>query len=102
MSLDQAIDEALAPRHALTPPPDLLDASALEPLTERQWEVAELVARGLTNRQIGEALVITEGTANLHVKHVLRRLGFATRAQIATWVAQQGRLAVAPIGAARR
>ena len=33
--------------------------------------------------------MITEGTANLHVRHILRRLGFATRAQIATWATRQ-------------
>jgi predicted ATPase/DNA-binding CsgD family transcriptional regulator len=81
---------------------EVLDGALFEPLTERQREVAELVALGLTNRQIGEALVITEGTANLHVKHILRKLGFATRAQIATWVTQQGRFDPSPIVSERR
>jgi DNA-binding NarL/FixJ family response regulator len=48
-------------------------------------EVAELVAEGLTNRQIGERLFISERTAQNHVQHILTKLGFATRSQIATW-----------------
>jgi DNA-binding NarL/FixJ family response regulator len=50
--------------------------------------VARLVARGLTNRQIAEALVITERTASNHVEHILRKLGYHTRAQIATWATE--------------
>jgi non-specific serine/threonine protein kinase len=58
-------------------------------LTQREREVVALVGRGLKNREIAERLVITEGTAALHVKHALRKLGFATRAQIAAWTVQQ-------------
>ncbi|HYW86907.1 MAG TPA: LuxR C-terminal-related transcriptional regulator [Chloroflexota bacterium] len=43
-------------------------------LTTREREVARLVARGLTNRQIAEALVVTEKTAANHVQHVLDKL----------------------------
>jgi predicted ATPase/DNA-binding CsgD family transcriptional regulator len=57
-------------------------------LTRREREVARLVARGLTNREIAEALVITEGTAGIHVQHVFDKLGVHSRAQLATWVAQ--------------
>ncbi len=64
-------------------------------LTEREREVATLIAQGLTNRQIGTALFITEGTARLHVKHILSKLGFTSRAQIAGWAVAQG-LAEAP------
>ena len=61
----------------------------MSPLTPRERGVAALVARGRSNRQIGEALVITEGTANLHVKHILGKLGFASRAEIAAWAVRQ-------------
>lgn len=57
------------------------------PLTPRELEVARLVSQGLTNRQIGSTLFITEGTARLHVKHILQKLSFSSRAQIAAWVA---------------
>jgi Response regulator containing a CheY-like receiver domain and an HTH DNA-binding domain len=50
--------------------------------------VATLVAEGLTNRQIAERLVISERTAENHVQHILTKLGFATRSQIAAWSAR--------------
>ena len=55
-------------------------------LTARELEVARLVASGLTNRQIAAALVISQRTAEGHVEHILTKLGFGSRAQIATWV----------------
>jgi DNA-binding CsgD family transcriptional regulator len=54
-------------------------------LSSREAEVARLVAEGLTNRQIAERLVISERTAENHVQHILTKLGFATRSQIAAW-----------------
>ncbi len=48
------------------------------------------MARGLTNRQIAEALVVSEMTADSHVSHILRKLGFRSRAQIASWAVQHG------------
>ncbi|MEV4261196.1 AAA family ATPase [Kribbella sp. NPDC049584] len=59
-------------------------------LSEREAEVAQLVAKGLTNRQIAEQLVISERTAENHVQHILTKLGFATRSQIAVWSARTG------------
>jgi predicted ATPase/DNA-binding CsgD family transcriptional regulator len=59
-------------------------------LTPREWEVVELLARGATNREIGEALFITEGTAALHVQHILAKLGFGSRAQVAAWAVLHG------------
>jgi DNA-binding CsgD family transcriptional regulator len=56
------------------------------PLTAREREVARLVSQGLSNREIGHRLVITEGTANVHVKHILRKLGLRSRAQLIVWV----------------
>jgi DNA-binding NarL/FixJ family response regulator len=57
------------------------------PLTKREQEIAELVSRGLTSRQIAAAAHITERTAENHVQHILGKLGFSSRAQIAAWVA---------------
>jgi pimeloyl-ACP methyl ester carboxylesterase/DNA-binding CsgD family transcriptional regulator len=54
-------------------------------LTPRQTELAALVARGLSNRQIGEELVITERSAESHVERIRARLGFRSRAQSAAW-----------------
>jgi DNA-binding CsgD family transcriptional regulator len=54
-------------------------------LSPREADVAKLVAEGLTNRQIAERLVISERTAQNHVQHILTKLGFTTRSQIAAW-----------------
>jgi DNA-binding NarL/FixJ family response regulator len=62
------------------------------PLTAREQEVAVLVGRGYSNRRIAEALVIAEKTAEVHARNVREKLGLDTRAQIAAWVAQRGRL----------
>ena len=62
------------------------------PLTSREREVAILVAQGLSNRDIATRLVISERTAQTHVQHILDKLGFSSRAQIATWVVQHGLL----------
>jgi ATP/maltotriose-dependent transcriptional regulator MalT len=59
-------------------------------LTAREREVAALIARGLSNRQIAEQLVIAPGTAGVHVAHVLGKLGVHTRAQVAAWAVEQG------------
>jgi non-specific serine/threonine protein kinase len=60
------------------------------PLTAREREVAVLVARGLSNREIAAALTITERTAEGHVGHALARLGLRARAQLAAWATAQG------------
>jgi two-component system, OmpR family, sensor kinase len=64
--------------------------SAVEALTRRQQEVARLVGAGLTNEQIARQLVITPGTTANHVEQILRRLGFTSRVQIATWATEWG------------
>jgi YVTN family beta-propeller protein len=56
-------------------------------LTHREREVAELVAHGLTNRQIAAKLFIAERTAEYHVEQIRNKLGFHARSQIAAWVA---------------
>ena len=57
-------------------------------LTRREREIAELVGRGLTNRQIADLLHIAERTAENHVQHILTKLGFHNRSQIAAWAAR--------------
>jgi DNA-binding CsgD family transcriptional regulator len=51
------------------------------PLTAREREVIELVSSGATNQEIANALVISESTVKSHVKHILRKLGAANRAE---------------------
>ena len=59
-------------------------------LTPRECEVAQLAARGLTNRQIADALVITEKTAANHLQHVLDKLDLHTRTQLAARAVEFG------------
>jgi pimeloyl-ACP methyl ester carboxylesterase len=59
-------------------------------LTPRQYEVAALVAEGLTNREIAQRLHITERSAESHVERIRMRLGFRSRSQIAAWLAAGG------------
>jgi non-specific serine/threonine protein kinase len=64
-------------------------------LSEREREVAGLVAQGLTSREIAERLVLGERTVETHVDHIRAKLGVRSRAQIATWAVERG-LVVAP------
>ena len=57
------------------------------PLSAREFEVAQLVAAGLTNRQIAEQLVLAPKTISAHITHILTKLGAARRAEIAAWCA---------------
>lgn len=66
-------------------------------LTAREREVLILVARGNSNREIADALVISERTARTHVSNVLIKLGLASRTQAALWAIREG-LAPAPDG----
>jgi non-specific serine/threonine protein kinase len=61
-------------------------------LTPREREVAALVARGLTNRQIANELIIAERTADAHVSNILNKLTLTSRAQLAAWVVRQGQI----------
>lgn len=61
------------------------------PLTEREHEVALLIADGRTNQEIAGKLVISRRTAEGHVNRILRKLGFDSRSQIAAWAAQVSR-----------
>ncbi|WP_137724201.1 protein kinase domain-containing protein [Prescottella subtropica] len=58
-------------------------------LTERERQVADLVAEGLTNKAIAATLVISPRTVDGHVDHILTKLGFTSRAQVAAWVVRQ-------------
>jgi DNA-binding NarL/FixJ family response regulator len=82
----RAIASASLPRVMLQP------SGPAQELTLREREVATLVARGLSNRQIADELVIAKGTAANHVKHILARLGVESRAQIAAWAVEHGLL----------
>jgi DNA-binding CsgD family transcriptional regulator len=88
LSLHVAVAEALGTLAAKAVPP--VRPAQSGPLTPREMEVAGLVALGLSNRQIARRLFISEHTAATHIQHILAKLGFSSRAQIATWAVQQG------------
>jgi DNA-binding NarL/FixJ family response regulator len=56
-------------------------------LTPRELQVARLVARGHSNKEIADQLVISQRTAEGHVERILTKLGFTSRAQVAAWAA---------------
>jgi DNA-binding CsgD family transcriptional regulator/DNA-binding beta-propeller fold protein YncE len=66
-------------------------------LSRRELEVARLVAEGLTNREIALRLFVSERTVDGHLEHVREKLGFNTRAQIATWVTRHADEPPAPM-----
>jgi DNA-binding CsgD family transcriptional regulator len=79
-----------ATRRAASPPAAApAPAQSTSELTPREREVAVLVARGLTNRQIGAELVIFAATAERHVINIFNKLGFHSRSQVAAWVVEQ-------------
>ncbi|GDY32332.1 ATP-binding protein [Gandjariella thermophila] len=84
LPIEQAVDYAVAARSPKTP---TSPAPPREPpLTRRERQIAELVAAGLNNREISDQLVISRRTAEAHVQHILVKLGFTSRTQIAAWI----------------
>ena len=61
-----------------------------DPLTTRELEVLRLVARGLSNREIGERLCISESTVRVHVSNILSKLHLANRTQATLYALQEG------------
>ncbi|GAA2440519.1 LuxR family transcriptional regulator [Actinomadura vinacea] len=59
------------------------------PLTPRETEIARLVAQGARNKGIAATLVISQRTVEGHIEHIMNKLGFNSRAQIAAWVREQ-------------
>lgn len=83
---------SVAHRTLVSPPPPSAESpsSMPGPLTEREHQVALLVAHGRTNRQIGRELGIAEKTTEVHVHHIIGKLGARSRAEVAAWVARGG------------
>ena len=92
MAFEGAAEYALSQKRPATISEEPLSGGKPTPLTRREWEVAALVGRGLTNRQISAQLVLSEHTAAKHVCKVLKKLGLQSRAQIAAWVARRSPL----------
>ncbi|MFI6956495.1 protein kinase [Nocardia sp. NPDC050408] len=96
LDFDAAIDYAVGEQGRTT----ARGPSFAAELTAREREVAALIAEGLTNRAIAARLSISPRTAEGHVEHILTKLGFTSRAQIAVWIAEHSR--TAPSGARAR
>ncbi|WP_326636952.1 LuxR C-terminal-related transcriptional regulator [Streptosporangium sp. NBC_01755] len=71
-------------------PPDRA-APSPSPLTRRETEIAQLVAQGLSNKEIATSLTIAQRTAEGHIEHIMTKLGFHSRAQIAVWIGERNR-----------
>ena len=85
MTLEEAVEYALSeeePASPVTSTPEPSTGKAASKLTGREEEVAFLVARGLTSRQIAAELSISEHTVDTHVRRILKKLGLRSRAQI--------------------
>ncbi|MFI6602561.1 ATP-binding protein [Nonomuraea sp. NPDC050536] len=80
LTIEQATAEAL--NEEPPPPPEYPGLAPVIPLTPREAEVAGLVAQGLTNKEIARRLVISQRTAETHIRHILTKLGFTSRTQI--------------------
>jgi DNA-binding NarL/FixJ family response regulator len=93
MMPEQAIEYSLSAEKPILPPPvarHLGEVSAmLAPLTRREEEVAILVSRGLTNRQIASELFISEHTVATHITKILKRLALSSRSRLSAWVAER-------------
>jgi non-specific serine/threonine protein kinase len=85
----QAMGDNAAVTYALGEQPTATAPASQLRLTKRERQVADLIAQGLTNKQIAAKLVISLRTAEGHVEHILNKLGFSSRAQIAAWIADE-------------
>ncbi len=78
----------IPPPHPLSP--RRVAKKAFGELTEREREVAALIAQGKSNREIADVLVVGYRTVEAHVSNILSKLGFTSRAQIAVWAVEKG------------
>ena len=62
----------------------------VEPLTAREHDVLALVVRGASNREIAEALVVTDNTVKYHLKNILQKLHLHNRAQVVAYALRHG------------
>ena len=93
ISQEAAIEYALGAAEPTLPaallPEEPSSGRRTSPLTRREEQVAVLVARGLTDRQISSELVISERTVTTHVGRILKKLKLNSRTQLAAWITEQ-------------
>ena len=88
--LSPSVTRTVIERMAHQPTPDLSGADRLDHLTPREREVLALIARGLSNPEIGEQLVIEESTVKTHVKRILMKLRLRDRVQAVIFAYETG------------
>ena len=66
------------------------DEQLVEPLTAREREILALIAQGMNNREIAEALSVTVSTVKTHIEHILAKLQATDRVQAAVWAVRHG------------
>ena len=88
--LSPSVTRIVIDRMARQPTPDLGSSDRLEDLTPREREVLELIARGLSNREIAAELVIEETTVKTHVKRILMKLHLRDRIQAVIFAYESG------------
>jgi len=88
--LSPSVTRRVIDRMAQQPTPDLTGQARLDELTAREREVLELVARGLSNREIATALVVEESTIKTHIKRILMKLGLRDRVQVVIFAYETG------------
>jgi predicted ATPase/DNA-binding CsgD family transcriptional regulator len=86
LTLDDAVAYAMGNTKSVPATATPAAVPLATPLTKRELQVAELIADGLSNKDIASRLVIARRTAEGHVEHILTKLGFTSRAQIAAWL----------------
>jgi DNA-binding NarL/FixJ family response regulator len=94
--LSPSVTRRVIDRMAQQPTPDLADKAKLHELTPREREVLELVARGLSNREIARELFVEESTIRTHVKRILMKLELRDRVQIVIFAYETGLNLAAP------
>jgi DNA-binding NarL/FixJ family response regulator len=88
--LSPSVTRRVIDRMAQQPTPKLVDQARLDELTPREREVLELIARGLSNREIAGALVVEESTIRTHVKRILMKLDLRDRVQAVIFAYESG------------
>jgi DNA-binding NarL/FixJ family response regulator len=88
--LAPSITRRVIDRMAQQPTPELADQAKLSELTPREREVLQLIARGLSNREIAKELVVEESTIRTHVKGILTKLDLRDRVQIVIFAYETG------------
>jgi DNA-binding NarL/FixJ family response regulator len=94
--LSPSVTRRVIDRMAQQPTPDVSNQAKLAELTPREREVLELVASGLSNREIAAQLVIEEATVRSHIRRILMKLGLRDRVQIVIFAYETGVIQPAP------